>query len=134
MKIPPVAASILTLTTSIVVGFAGVSVTDHLFDGTGAIVFLLWAYLTFHIVKFIMKSRDQFAPIPNLAFVFSALGTMVFAEVIMMWPGLVLSGIAVYRRIRNKDRRAAGLTWSAALIATLSFAYWLYLTLLFMSI
>ena len=134
MKLPTVVASILTFAASIAAGIAGMSVTDHLFDATGAIVFLSWAYLAFHIVKLFMKSRDQFAPIPNLAFVFSALGTIVLLKVIMMLPGLVLSGIAVYRLIRNKDRRAAGLTLSATLIATLSFAYWMYLTLLFTSI
>lgn len=147
MKIPPAAASILTFLASIAVGIAGLSFTAHLFDrmgwccfhswallhGSAPVVLLFWAFLGFHAVKLLMKARDQFAPIPNLAFLCSILGTLFFAE-LLMWPGLVLSGIAVYRRIRHRDRRAEGLVWSAALVSILSFLFWLYLTIMFMSI
>lgn len=147
MKISPVVASILTFAGSIATGFAGLSFTAHLFDsmgwccfhswallhGSAPVVFLLWAFLGFHGAKLLMKARDQFAPIPNLAFMCSALGTLFFSE-FFMWPGLALSAFALYRRFRHDDRRAAGLTWAATAISALNLTYWLYLTILFMSI
>ena len=147
MTLRPVVTSIAIFLASIAVGYAGLNGTAHLFDsmnwccfhswalmhGTGAVVFLLWAYVGFHIVKLLMKARGQFSPVPNLAFACSALGTVFYTE-FLMWPGLLLSGCGAYRRVRHGDKAAAGLMWSAVLVSALNFAYWLYLTILFASI
>lgn len=146
MKMPAAVGSILILVASIAFGVAGFFGTAFLFDsmnwccfhswallhGTGAVVFLLWGYLGFHIVKLLVKAREQFSAVPNLAFVCSALGTVFYTE-FLMWPGLLFCGYGVYRRLRHGDRAAAGLLWSAVLVGVPNFAFWLYLTILFAS-
>lgn len=138
MKIQPVVASILIFAASIGAGFGGMAITAHLFDsmnwccfhswallhGSAPVVFLLWAFLGFHAGKLALMARDQFAPIPNLAFLCSALGTSTHSE-FMMWPGLLLSGVGVYSRLQREYRRAEGLVWWAAPISLLNFLFWL---------
>jgi len=67
-----------------------------------------------------MKAQDQFSLVPNLAFICGALGTIFFTE-FMMWPGLILSGLGIYRHVRYGDKATAGLLWSAALVNSLIF-------------
>lgn len=146
MKIPPTAASILILVGSIVIGIAGVVLTAFVFDsmnwccyhswamlhGNVTVVFLFWAFLGFHIVKFLTKARDQFAPIPNLAFVLSMLGTEYYTE-FLMWPGLAVCGYGIYRILRRGDRATMGLMWSAVAVSVLNFASWLKYAIMFAS-
>ncbi len=146
MTIRTVVTSVAILLASIAIGFAGLNGTAYLFDsmnwccfhswallhGTGAVVFLLWAYVGFHIVKLLMKARGQFSPVPNLAFVCSALGTYYETD-FLMWAGLVLCGYGVYKHFRHGDKAAAGLMWSAVFVSVLNFAYWLKLAIMFAS-
>lgn len=147
MAISSTLASFLVLPASILIGLVGLYMTAYVFDtmnwccfngwallhDSGVLCFLLWAYFGFHVVSRLVKTSGQFSLVPNLAYICSALGTLLFTQ-ILMWPGLFLSGLGAYRRIRQGDMAAGQLMWSAVLVSVLSFATWLNHKILYISI
>jgi phosphoglycerol transferase MdoB-like AlkP superfamily enzyme len=109
-----------------------------LIHGTGYVCILFWAFLGYHIGKLLFHSSGQFSPIPNLAYVCTALGTLLHVwrpwTTVFMWLGLVLSSMGVYSRIRNGKKAAAGLMWTAFIVSLLCVAFWTYNKWLFANI
>jgi len=131
-------------------GIAGLLVTAFLFNmmkwpylhgwgimhGPGPLcIILFWAFIGYHLAKLAFRSTGQFSLIPNLAFIFSSLGTILYDKS-YMWlgiVGIVFSSIGAYIRLRNRRKEAAGLMWTGLAVGLLSLAYWAYIAWVMMN-
>jgi hypothetical protein len=91
-------------------------------------IILFWAFIGYHLTKLVFHSGGQFSPIPNLAFTFSALGTILYSRS-FVWLGILgvlFSSIGAYIRLHKRRKDAAGLMWTGLVVGLLSLAYWGY--------
>jgi hypothetical protein len=104
--------------------------------GSGAVVFLLSALVGFHIVRTIgsrlglLTPAPQFGVLAHAAYVFGALGTLIFTEQ-LMWFGLGAGVVALSLHFAGRSVRPFGLVVIGFFTSLISVASWVYLQWLF---
>ncbi len=108
-----------------------------LLHGSGIAVLMAWALVGFHLVTMTgsrlnwLPKTHRFAALPHVAYVCTALGTVIFTDS-LMWPGMALSAIATYFGLKGAAwSYPVGLSLAALIVSLGSLAYWLYLQWVF---